>query len=130
MNIIEFVNAVRKMRTAQKMYFRIRQRVYLELSKQLEKEVDKALADGVILQVPTTTVAPEEEHQLRLHLDDGEPDAALIRPRQIQPAAPWPEPSPASRAISELDVELGFPPGSVERFIKANPPHRAETVEK
>jgi len=104
MNIVEFVNLVRKMRTAQRTYFRTRQKLYLELSKQLEKEVDKMLVDGVILQVPTTTATPEEERQLRLHLED-ERDVGSD-----------------GAAISELDVELGFPPGSVERFIKANPP--------
>lgn len=39
----EFVKMVRKMRAAQKDYFRTRHPGYLELSRKLEKEVDEKL---------------------------------------------------------------------------------------
>ena len=43
--IVEFVNLVKKMRTAQKDYFHTRTKAALERSKQFEKEVDQAIQD-------------------------------------------------------------------------------------
>jgi hypothetical protein len=54
MNIIEFVETVRKMRSAQKNYFKTRNRDFLIESKQLETAIDKALAEGVILRASET----------------------------------------------------------------------------
>jgi hypothetical protein len=51
MNIVEFVKAVRKMRSAQKAYFKTGLQSDLVAARQLEAVVDKALADGVILRV-------------------------------------------------------------------------------
>lgn len=51
MNIVEFVNVVRKMRSAQRAYFKSRLQSDLVAAKQLEATVDKALADGMILRV-------------------------------------------------------------------------------
>lgn len=45
MTYAQFVAKVAEMRTAQKTYFRTRSTVFLDKSKRLEKEVDKAVAD-------------------------------------------------------------------------------------
>lgn len=38
-----FMDTVKKMRNAQKMYFRTREKTYLEESKKLEREVDRLI---------------------------------------------------------------------------------------
>ena len=38
-----FMDTVKKMRNAQKMYFRTREKTYLEESKRLEREVDRMI---------------------------------------------------------------------------------------
>lgn len=38
-----FMDTVKKMRNAQKMYFRTREKTYLEESKRLEREVDRLI---------------------------------------------------------------------------------------
>lgn len=45
MNMVEFVETVNRMRTAQRNYFKTRSREFLVLSKQLEGQVDQALVD-------------------------------------------------------------------------------------
>jgi hypothetical protein len=47
MNAYDFVKLVRRMRSAQKAYFKARMQNNLILSKQLEKEVDQALDEGI-----------------------------------------------------------------------------------
>ena len=45
MTYAQFVAKVSEMRNAQKSYFRTRSAAFLDKSKRLEKEVDKAVAD-------------------------------------------------------------------------------------
>ncbi len=49
MTYSEFIDLVRKMRGAQKEYFKTRDKYVLEKSKALERQVDKALAEGISL---------------------------------------------------------------------------------
>jgi len=48
MNIVEFAQTVRRMRAAQKAYFKALKKEDLIAAKMLEAEVDKALKDGVV----------------------------------------------------------------------------------
>lgn len=45
MNLDEFVGCVSAMRNAQRQYFSTRSRVWLEKSKELERNVDRAIKD-------------------------------------------------------------------------------------
>lgn len=45
MNLEQFVAKVSEMRNAQKSYFRTRSQEFLNRSKSLEREIDKAIAD-------------------------------------------------------------------------------------
>ena len=74
MNAMEFVNTVREMRTAQKDYFKNRLRTDLIRSKELERAVDKALAEGVTV-FETKSLAGEVE---QMALGFGEFDAGDI----------------------------------------------------
>jgi hypothetical protein len=66
MNTQEFFELVKKMRAAQKLYFRSRLQGDLMTAKRLEGEVDAVIGRGLT----STTVSAEEERQLRLHLED------------------------------------------------------------
>lgn len=48
MNVSEFTRLVRDMHAAQKALFRDRERADLIRSKELERQVDKALAEGIV----------------------------------------------------------------------------------
>lgn len=77
MNVSEFTRTVKEMRDAQKSYFKDRLRSDLIRSKELEAKVDKALKDGLDEPTLVTTVIAEEERQMRLRLDQDEPDFYL-----------------------------------------------------
>lgn len=77
MNALEFVNKVRELRQAQKQYFKTRLNGDLVKAKQLEAEVDKALAEGVTVRETHTltdqdplTVYTTEDIQGTLLADD------------------------------------------------------------
>ena len=71
MIVTEFVGKVGKMRQAQKEYFKNRLQKDLILSKQLEREIDKALVEGMTLYESGWKPSDEYE-QMAL----SEPDAA------------------------------------------------------
>ena len=66
MNAIVFVEKVRELRTAQKAFFKNRLKSDLARSKQLEVEIDKALADGITVREFSEIDMTEEELQARL----------------------------------------------------------------
>lgn len=66
MNAIVFIEKVRELRTAQKSFFKNRLKGDLVRSKQLEAEIDKALADGITVREFSEIDMTEEELQARL----------------------------------------------------------------
>lgn len=52
MNFSQFTKAVAEMRTAQKLYFKSRMRSDLIKAKELEKQVDQALKEGIVKDEP------------------------------------------------------------------------------
>ncbi len=77
MFVTEFIEKVRMLRTTQKAYFKNRLQRDLITSKQLEKEIDTALAEGVTIYA---TPEPTQEEQIALfdrlgELVHDEPDA-------------------------------------------------------
>lgn len=56
----EFIGLVQKMRGAQRDYFKTRDKYSLEKSKALERQVDKALAEGI---TPDNTPGAEYNEQ-------------------------------------------------------------------
>lgn len=61
MNVSEFTRLVKEMRQAQKAWFKDHERGDLIRSKDLERRVDKALADGIIFDLDIVSfVEPEQ----------------------------------------------------------------------
>lgn len=62
MNVSEFTRLVRDMRAAQKAWFRDHERGDLIRSKDLERRVDKALADGIVfdLDIVSSVETPDQ----------------------------------------------------------------------
>ena len=69
MKLLDFLQAVRNMRQAQKDYFRYRNQSKLIAAKQHEAIVDKALAEGISF-VATTRSADEIAVQVSLFGED------------------------------------------------------------
>ncbi len=78
MNVSEFTRLVKEMREAQKAWFKNRLRGDLIRSKDLERRVDKALADGIVFDLDI--VSSVEPGQLDLfdgaRRNDGEGESA------------------------------------------------------
>lgn len=70
MNVSEFTRMVKEMRDAQKKYFKSRLRSDLIASKELEKRVDQALADGIVFDLDIEVVRNEEPEQGELFTEE------------------------------------------------------------
>jgi len=70
MNVSKFLRTVRDMRDAQKKYFKSRLRSDLIASKELEKQVDQALADGIVFDLDIEVLRNEEPEQGELFEGD------------------------------------------------------------
>ena len=73
MDIEQFIELVRQLRAAQKAYFKDRKQSDLIEARKLEREVDQALADGVIVPIlEEMDGEPAEGLQMGLFMEEGQ----------------------------------------------------------